>query len=71
MNFAKNMQMLAEGGYVSQTIRECESESISVLSDNEANEYLFSDGSCIRIENRTVTEVETFDASPALLKGLP
>ena len=57
MTTAKNITILADGGYVSQAIQMCEIQSLSVSYDGTANDYLFSDGSCVRVENRVVTEV--------------
>ena len=62
MNTAANIQALADGGYISQAIAMCESESVSVMDYEGGNDYLFSDGSCVHVENRTVTTVEAEQA---------
>lgn len=61
MNTAKNITLIADES-ASQAIQMCESQSISVVCDGEANEYLFPDGSCVRVENRQVTEIQTLSA---------
>ena len=62
MTTAKNVTLLADRGYVSQAIQMCETQSLSVSYDGQANDYLFSDGSCVRVENRVVTEVNAESA---------
>ena len=62
MTTAKNVTLLADGGYVSQAIQMCETHSLSVSYDGTANDYLFADGSCVRVENRVVMEVNAESA---------
>lgn len=61
MTQAKNICLLADHS-VAQAIKRCASESLSVVCDGEANEYLFADGSCVRVENRVVTEIQALSA---------
>ncbi len=62
MTTAQNIKDLADGGYVTQAIRDCETQSVSIVDDGDANEYLFPDGSCVRVENRIITIIEALSA---------
>jgi hypothetical protein len=62
MNTAANIQALADGGYISQAINMCEAENVSELTYEGGKDYLFPDGSCVHVENRTVTTIDADQA---------